>query len=98
MCIWRVLRYFFIVPTKIYYVEKTTSYLLFHEISNKRIVAIIMVTVIFKQIHGYSTFSWVVMNLKIMLKNIKQTNKKHIPYIQGNGSLLGQQLFLEKNS
>lgn len=52
-----MLRYFFIVPTKIYYVEKTTSYLLFPAISNKRIVAIIMVTVIFKQIHGYSTFS-----------------------------------------
>ena len=55
--------------------------------------------------HCYlQTNSWVFCFLlsgnefKNNIKNIKQINKKHIPYIQGNGTLLGKQLFLEKNS
>lgn len=51
--------------------------------------------VIFKQIHGYSTFSWVAMNLKIILKNIKQINKKHTLHSR-KWNFLGQQLFLDR--
>lgn len=81
----------FIVPKKIYYVEKTTSYLLFPTISNKRIVVIIMFTVIFKQTHSWS-LCWP--SSCHELKKRKQqpliNKQKQSPYTQGNGTLLGQ--------